>query len=58
MDEVEVDQCNIFFKSLEIVINLDVNISELKDSPYLSSNQLNQAKGALFILGHIIINHT
>jgi len=33
----EVNQHNVIFDSLEGVINLDVNVSELKDSTYLSS---------------------
>jgi len=36
LHEVKVDQHNIILKSLESV-NLDVNVNELKDSPYLSS---------------------
>jgi len=40
MDKVELDQHNVIFKSLESVINFDVNLSELKDFSYLSSDQL------------------
>jgi len=31
MDEVEIKQHNVIFKSLQSVINFDVNMSELKD---------------------------
>jgi len=37
LDEVEVNQHNVIFNSLENVINLDINVSELKDFSYLSS---------------------
>jgi len=37
LNEVEVNQHNDIFNLLEGVINLDVNVSELKDSSYLSS---------------------
>jgi len=35
LDEVEVDQCDIIFKLVENIINFDLNMSELKDFPYL-----------------------
>jgi len=31
-------RCKIIFNSLENVINLDVNVSELKDSHYLNKS--------------------
>jgi len=39
------------FKSLESDINLDVNMSELKDFLYLLLDQLNQVQGALLTSG-------
>jgi len=31
-DEVEVDKCDVIFQSLGSIIELDINMSELKDS--------------------------
>ena len=56
LDEVEVDQRDVIFKLLESVIDLDFNTSELKDSPYSSSNYVNQAKGAFFTFRRILQN--
>jgi len=33
MEEVEVNKCNVIFKSWESVINIDINMSKLKNSP-------------------------
>ena len=38
MDEVEFDQSDVIFKSSDNVINIDANMSEMKDFPYSSSD--------------------
>jgi len=42
--KVEVDQCDVIFKSLESFTHLNVNIIELKYFIFLSLNQSNQVK--------------
>jgi len=54
--EVKVDQHDVIFKSSVGIINIDVNVSELKDSLYVSSDQLNQANGVFCTLCCILQN--
>jgi len=54
MDEVEVDKRNVIFKSLESVINFDINMSDLKDFLYLSLDMLNQTQCVVFTLHRVL----
>lgn len=50
----DIDQRNVILQSLECAISLDVNMNDLKSSPYLSSDHIDQAKAALFKIRSIL----
>jgi len=56
LHEVEVDQCDVIFKSLESVINLDVNVSELKYSPYSSFVKSSFESSLTFVAFYKMVN--
>ena len=54
--EPDVDQRDVISQSLGDVIKLEMDIGGLVFSSYLSSEQINQAKGALFTLRRVLQN--
>jgi hypothetical protein len=50
----EPDQRQVILNSLQNVINLEVDMSELQGSPFMSPDQTNQAKSALYTLRRVL----
>lgn len=51
---VEVDQGETIHNALQEVVNLEITVGEIKESPFVSSEHVYQAKSALFMLRRIL----